>query len=422
MTAYRPCEIHNAEHLVVDCPGDGGPLASGMSSHRTSWTATELIDADFADPKFAVDNLIPEGLTFMAGAPKLGKSWMALGLAIAVSAGGRALGTIPVEKGEALYLALEDSPRRLQSRLRVLLGSERPGGDLYLETAWPRLDDGGADRLEGWLDEHPASRLVLVDVWPRIRPGAGNRSTDYFTADYNGAAQLQALAIRRGVAVVALYHTRKAEAADFVETVQGTFGTAAAADTIIVVKRSRGQADATLYVTGRDVSERELALRFSAEIGTWALLGDASEYSIGETRKELLDAVRAHGSLTPKQASEVTTVGYELAKKTMQRMSADGQLDAAKGHYNLRTPVPGVPESLDVDDSGTKGQGGQGVGRDEGQTMARAVKTLTLIPEEAEAHLAGHPKGSPEWYAALRQNPMVEPDDLPLLALGDPDA
>jgi hypothetical protein len=36
-----------------------------------------------------------------------------------------------------------------------------------------------------------------------------------------------------------MVHTRKAESQDFVETVQGTFGTAAAADTIVVVKQRR---------------------------------------------------------------------------------------------------------------------------------------------------------------------------------------
>ena len=169
------------------------------------------------------------------------------------------------------------------------------------------------------------------------------RSSDQYTLDYDGAAQLQALAIARSIAIVALFHTRKATSEDFVETVTGTFGTAAAADTIVVVKRSRGQADATLHVTGRDVEEQELALRFAPEAGSWALLGDAAEYAIGVTRKELLDAVRDHGSLTPKQAGEITSVGYELAKKTMQRMAADGQLEGDRGTYG--TPVPPVPLS-----------------------------------------------------------------------------
>jgi hypothetical protein len=316
-----------------------------VPARRTGWTAAELLDEDFADPRFAVDGLFPEGLAFMAGAPKLGKSWMALGLGVAIASGGRAFGTVPVVGGDVLYLALEDSPRRLQSRLRTLLGNEAPPERLYLETEWPRLDEGGTEKLGGWLSGHPDARVVLIDVWPRIRPRSIKRSADQYTVDYDAAAMLQVLATVHGIAVVVLYHTRKAEAEDFVETVQGTLGTAGAADTVIVVKRSRGQADAALHITGRDVEERELALRFAPEAGTWALLGDASEYTLGETRKEILDAVRAHGQLTPKQTAELTSVNYENAKKTMQRMFDDGQLDAAGGRYFVRTPIPSVPLS-----------------------------------------------------------------------------
>jgi hypothetical protein len=354
--------------IVYEDAGTGVLTAIGEARadghRRTSWTAAELLEAEFADARFAIEGLIPEGLAFMCGAPKLGKSWLALGLSIAIASGGMALGKIPVEAGGALYLALEDSPRRLQGRLRMLLDGERAPRGLHIETAWPRLDEGGTDQLDAWLTDHPDARIVLIDVWPRIRPRVAKRA-DYFQADYDSAAPLQSLASSHEIAIAALFHTRKAEAEDFVETVQGTFGTAAAADTVIVVKRSRGQADATLHVTGRDVEEQELALRFAPEAGTWALLGDAAEYTLGETRRELLDAIRAHGSLTPKQAFELTPVAYELAKKTMQRMFHDGQLIAEKGRYFLRNPVPGVPLSLDTSDqqeqvSPDMSPGGQG--------------------------------------------------------------
>jgi len=321
---------------------------SSPPRRRTSWTAADLLAETFAEPRFAVDGLIPEGLAFMCGAPKLGKSWMALGLSIAVAAGGRALSAVQVERGEALYLALEDSPRRLQSRLRMLLAGEQPPAGLHLETEWPRLDEGGTEALDVYLGRHPEARVVLIDVWPRIRPRASKR-TDYYQVDYDAAAPLQTLAMSHGIAVVALYHTRKAEAEDFVETVQGTFGTAAAADTIIVVKRSRGQADATLHVTGRDVEERELALRFAPEAGTWALLGNAAEYAMGETRREILEAVRAHGALTPKQAAEVSGVSHEAARQTMRRMAQDGQLAGRNGRYSLGTAVTGVTLSPEQD-------------------------------------------------------------------------
>ena len=91
----------------------------------------------------------------MAGAPKLGKSWLALSLGIAVGSGGVALGKIDVDQGDVLYLALEDNARRLQERLRLLLNGDGAPAGLWIETAWPRLDDGGDTQLVEWLDEHP---------------------------------------------------------------------------------------------------------------------------------------------------------------------------------------------------------------------------------------------------------------------------
>jgi hypothetical protein len=320
--------------------GNGGPV------RRTSWTARELLAAEFPEPRFAVPALVPEGLTFFAGAPKLGKSWLALGLSIAVASGGRALGAIPVDQGEVLYLALEDSPRRLKERLGIVLDGEQCPDGLRFFTEWPRLGDGGAEAISEWITEHPEARLVVIDVFTRMRPAEVKRS-DLYRADYNAAAGLQTVAIRHGVAVVALYHTRKAEAADFVETVQGTFGLAAGADTILVARRGRGEADATLQATGRDISEQELALRFSLDAQTWTLLGDAAEYNVGETRREILEAVRTHGSLTPKQVAELTEVSHDLARQTMRRMAADGQLVGKDGRYTLpQTPVTPVTESL----------------------------------------------------------------------------
>jgi hypothetical protein len=301
--------------------------------------------AKFADPRFAIEGLIPEGLTFMAGAPKLGKSWLALSLGISVASGGVALGAVDVVAGDVLYLALEDSPRRLQGRLRMLLDDDKAPDCLQLETEWPRLDEGGNDAIESFLVDRPYTRLVIIDVWARLRSRSLNR-TDYYSADYDAAAPIQKLAQEHGVAVVVLHHTRKAAAEDFVESVSGTFGTAAAADTIAVVRRSRGEADATLLVTGRDVEEQELALRFSPTVGAWTLLGPAARFRLGETRRKLLEALEAHGNLTPKQASEVTGMRHDLVRQTLIRMDKAGEVLTTKGVYAPIPPVTPVTESL----------------------------------------------------------------------------
>jgi hypothetical protein len=339
-----------AEELAREALAAGESYLNGQratNGRRTSWTATELMATDFPPARFAVPHLIPDGLTFFAGAPKLGKSWLALGLGIAIASGGRALGTVEVEQGEVLFLALEDSPRRLRERLSMVLAGEDPPAGLHFETEWPRLGSGGAERIEEWIGAHPAVRLVIVDVFTRIRAPELKRS-DLYRADYEAAVELQAIASRCGVAIVAIYHTRKTEDPDFVAMMSGTFGLAAGADTVLVARRGRGEADATLFATGRDITEQELALRFSPEARTWVVLGDAAEYSLGETRREILEAVRTHGSLTPKKVSEVTEVSYQNARQTMRRMAGDGQLVGDEGSYRLpQSPVTSVTPSLE---------------------------------------------------------------------------
>ncbi|CAN5188085.1 hypothetical protein BH20ACT9_BH20ACT9_06020 [soil metagenome] len=322
---------------------------------RSSWTATDLAAATFPEPRWAVPGVVPEGLTFCAGAPKLGKSWLALNMCISVAAGGRALGKVEVEQGEVLYLALEDPPRRLQQRMVTVLEGAPPPAGLHFETEWPRLAEGGADQLGAWLQEHPATRLVVVDVFARVRTIAGDNTSAY-AADYLAAVPLKALADAHGLAIVVLHHTRKAAAEDFVETVSGTHGLAAAADSVLVMRRARNSADATLAVTGRDVEEAEHAMRFDR--GAWTLLeGPAQDYEMSDTRRSILHLLRERGPMRPKEIALALSADYELVKKTTRRMAGDDQLDTdGAGHYFTRNPVPSVPAVPGT--SGTSGAEG----------------------------------------------------------------
>ena len=65
---------------------------------------------------FVVDTLLSQGLHILAGSPKVGKSWLALWLAVTV-AKGESIWGMPVRQGTTLYLCLEDSVLRIQNRL-----------------------------------------------------------------------------------------------------------------------------------------------------------------------------------------------------------------------------------------------------------------------------------------------------------------
>ena len=78
--------------------------------------AQELLLTPLDDPGFIVEDLIPGGVTVIAGDEKSGKSWMMLLLATCIATGQDFLGH-PVKQGAVLYLSLEDTYVRLQRRL-----------------------------------------------------------------------------------------------------------------------------------------------------------------------------------------------------------------------------------------------------------------------------------------------------------------
>jgi len=300
----------------------------------TTISAPELMALDLPEPKWAVPGILVEGLSILGGKPKMGKSWLALNLAVAVAAGGRALSALQVEAGDALYLGLEDTNRRLQGRLDTLLDGQAAPPRLELATSWPRMDEGGFEALEGWLSQHPQARLLVIDTLARIRPPK-KYSDSAYDFDYESLGGLKTLADRFGVAILVIHHLRKLGSTDPVEAISGTLGLTGAADSVLVLKRERGQHDAALFVTGRDVDEQELALRWDPEYALWKVMGDAQDYRMSKERAEVMEMFEREGDrpLTPTQAADLLGKGKNTVKKLMWEMNKAGQLETRDGQY-----------------------------------------------------------------------------------------
>jgi hypothetical protein len=231
------------------------PAAS--APRKTGWTDAELATVEFPPPRWAVPGLISEGLNLLVGAPKLGKSWLSLGMAAAIASGDPVLGSIPVEQGPVLYLALEDTGRRLQRRRAIQIrGGSRTTPHLRMETVCPVWNAGGEGAIQQWLEDNRNARLVIIDTFEKIR-GRGPSSGSAYADDYLAAGRIKELADHYGVPFLVVHHVRKAAADDFLALVSGTNGIPGAADTILVLERSRGSADGVLHVTGRDVEEND---------------------------------------------------------------------------------------------------------------------------------------------------------------------
>ncbi|MEU1045604.1 AAA family ATPase [Streptomyces sp. NPDC005897] len=313
---------------------------------RTAWTADQLMAADFPEPKWAVPGILAEGVNLLAGPPKVGKSWLSLGLALSVAAGGHAFDTLPVDGGPVLYLALEDTPRRLQTRMGKMLGGQPAPAGLTLVTECPPFPQGGSDAIANWLERNPDARMVVIDVFAKMR-GPAPQGVSAYDADYVAVGYAKRIADHYGIAVVLVHHVRKAGSDDFLTEVSGTNGIAGAADATLVLKRARGQADGILHVTGRDVDEAEYALQFQAASGAWQMLdGPVTDHTIGDTRATILRYVRAHPGAKPKDmAGELPHVDIDTIRRTCSRMADAGQITKDPGgryYPNTETRAQGA--------------------------------------------------------------------------------
>lgn len=270
-------------------------LALQLQRRPNITNAASLMEKKFDEIRPIVKDILLPGLIALAGKQKLGKSWLDYHLGIAVASGGMAFGSIPVEQGDVLYLALEDNDRRVQSRLKVCLShmGENVAAPARLDivTEWPRMNAVGITALEDWIQSKPSPRLIIIDPWVKVKPRIPMRAgeTGYDT-DYEALEGLKQLADKYQLCILVQFHLRKADATDPFDELNGTTGITACADGFLSIKRPRGEKLGTLWGTGRDY-EQEVNLAVSFDEALWTIVGDTETVTRGNASQEVLDVL-----------------------------------------------------------------------------------------------------------------------------------
>ena len=254
--------------------------------------AEDLQNRTYEPTPFLVDELIPEGLHILAGAPKIGKSWLALWLCLCVSQG-QPLWNFATTQGEVLYLSLEDSYRRIQSRLFDLTEDAPP--TLHFAIMADTLKHGLEQQSEQFLTEHPATKLVVIDTLQRVRSAGGD--SNLYANDYQDIGLLKKLADERHIAILLIHHLRKLHDDDPMNMISGSTGLSGAADSAFVLqKNARSTNAASLHCTGRDIPDRTLKLEFGEEDHIWKLIEDSKTCS-GASKISALQLVHLFSAL-----------------------------------------------------------------------------------------------------------------------------
>lgn len=244
---------------------------------------TELYQTAFRSRPPIIDGLLYAGAYILAGAPKIGKSFLVAQIAYHVSTG-RKLWDFDVHQGTVLYLALEDDYQRIQSRMFMMYGvNDTP--NLHFATAAGKIGNGLDEQLKNFMREHPNTKLIIIDTMQKIRELGGEAYS--YASDYEIIGRLKQFADKYCICVLTVHHTRKQPAGDSFEMISGTTGLLGCADgSLLMQKKKRTALEATIDVVGRDQQDQILYLKKDPETQIWNL-----ERMENELHKEPPDAV-----------------------------------------------------------------------------------------------------------------------------------
>lgn len=242
----------------------------GRRSVKVEITSSASMEyLDYPVPEYIISGMRTVGLSILAGPQKKGKSWLELARAIAISEGEK-FWDRETKQGEVLYLALEDIRGRIKSRIEMLRGTLPFPGHIDFIFESPRIDEGGLEIIEDWIDTHPNARQIVIDTWVRFSPSNAPKNANIYDAQAAATAVMQDLARKRNVAVVLVMHTNKAKWDDPFDSITGSRGNTVSADTNeVLVSKSDGTT--TLYTQSRNFEADPIEMVLDG--GRWTLVG-----------------------------------------------------------------------------------------------------------------------------------------------------
>ena len=277
---------------------------------------TELYQTPYKSRPPIIDGLLYGGAYILAGAPKIGKSFLVAQIAYHISTG-KKLWDYEVHQGTVLYLALEDDYQRIQSRMFMMYGVE-DSSNLYFATAANKIGNGLDEQLEFFINEHPDTKLIIIDTMQKIREVGGEAYS--YASDYEIIGRLKQFADKHCICILIVHHTRKQPAGDTFEMISGTTGLLGCADgSLLMQKKKRTALEATIDVVGRDQQDQILYLSKDPNTQIWNL-----EKTETELHKEPPDPVlEAVARLVTSEQPEWTGSPSELAEALNTGMASN---------------------------------------------------------------------------------------------------
>ena len=286
---------------------------------------TELYQNTYKSRSAIIEGVLYPGTCLLAGAPKIGKSFLVAQLAYHVSTG-KELWGYQVRQGTVLYLALEDDHRRLQERMYRMFGTDS-SEKLFFATCAKQIGNGLEDQLKKFMKDHPDTKLVILDTLQKIRAVENEKNS--YAKDYEIIGKLKQITDESGCCFLLVHHTRKQQADDKFDMISGTNGLLGSADgAFMLVKEKRTDQTATLDVSGRDQKDQRIYLTRDNERLIWELDHVEAEPWV-EPTDAVLEAIAA-------LVNETSPVWNGTATELVATLGLDLKPNALAMRLNIR--------------------------------------------------------------------------------------
>jgi hypothetical protein len=275
-----------------------------------------------------------------------------------------------------------------------------------LEVRWDarNIGEGLEEDIGDWLDAHPDAVMVAIDTLGKVRAGTDGRRNAY-EVDVQALSRLQDLFRNRATALVIVHHARKESTDDFLMSVSGTYGITGSADTIVVIRRKRLEAFGTLLVTGRDVADAEISVRFAGTL--WEAAPDALPKASFE-RTEVYGVIEDRGPVFPQAIADAIGKSRTNVQNMVDGLVQRGAVARTnRGYVVAKVNIVSDPLA----------RAGAGRGSDSNDSAAPLLLTPPSVSSDWESHCS-HP-GHPHAGACAREGRCVSCDQLiPLDTVG----
>ena len=294
------------------------------------FTSQDLMEQIFEPPQWIIEDLIPEGLTILSGAPKIGKSWLALQIANAVATKEPLFGRKVLTERCVLVIALEDNARRLHSRMKKghFTGSEK----LAFCVQWRN----GLKGLGDFLKQNQEIDLVIIDTLAIFSPSDASRGSNVDESDVRRMVALHQIVQETNTSIIVIHHDKQGEEGDWAQKINGSNGIIGTVDTLIRLSvNKRGSKEGNLHITGRDVEDIELLLQLEENLMRWGIDKNRDDKPLTPLQRDVLNLIPGNPeTISSKSVSESLSREQAQISDILSKLRNAGHVESpAWGRY-----------------------------------------------------------------------------------------